>query len=279
MEVSNSNFNAVNKPKKSKKHHIGASFLAAGAATTIPAISAPASLAIVKIEQKVGDLPADKIELLHKKADEAIKVAGLDKYGVKIEYIPKTKIKKPVMQLMFNPIAMIEEGMNAGFFEKTAGFFKENTILMPEKHISFGAFHEIGHAINHNLSKAGKVLQNMKIPGMIAAGAIGLFGAFTKTSKHQEGKELTKWQKFKNFVRDNAGKLSFAATLPMLAEEALATIKGQKLAKKLLSPDMAKTVLKGNSIAYLSYLASAAALGLGSMAAVKIKDYFVDKKS
>lgn len=278
MEVSNSKFNAVHPKKESKGRNVGASLLAAGAASVVPTVSMPAGIAIVKKMQKVGDLPEHKINILHQKAEEAIKMAGLDKFGVKIEYLKQPKFKKPFIQVLSNPIAMIEQGMNAAFLNSPAGFFKKNTILMPEKGISFAAFHEIGHAMNYNLSKIGKLLQKMRMPGMFAAGAIGLFGAFTKTSKPQDGKELTKWQKFKNFVRDNAGKLSFAAMVPMLAEEAMATIKGQKLAKKLLSPKMAKTVAKGNAIAYLSYLASAAALGLSSLAAVKVKDYFVDKK-
>lgn len=53
----------------------------------------------------------------------------------------------------------------------------------------------------------------------------------------------------------------------------------QKLANKLLSPEMAKIVSKGNKVAYLSYLGTAACLGLGAWAAVKVKDMIVNKKS
>ena len=149
---------------------------------------------------------------------------------------------------------------------------------MPEKGISFAAFHEIGHAMNYNFSKIGKALQHMRLPGMIAASAIALYGAFSSKSKPEEGKELTKGQKVNNFIRNNAGKLSFAAMLPMLAEEAMATIKGNKLAGKLLSPDMLKVVKKGNAVAYLTYIATAASWGLASGAAVKVKDTLVAQK-
>lgn len=279
MEVSHPRLNTTEKTKTSKIRNIGASFPALGAEYGFLATSLPAGMAVLKKLHKMGNLPADKIELLHKKANDAIKLAGLDKYGVKIKHIKESTVKKPLIKLILNPMEMIEHGLNAAFLGRSAGCFKKNTILMPQKGVSFLAFHEIGHALNHNLSKIGKSLQYLGIPGMIAAVAIGLFGAVTKTSKPQDGKELTGWQKFKNFVRDNAGKLSFAAMLPMLTEEAMATIKGQKLAKKLLSPEMSKTVLKGNSIAYLSYLASAIAVGLGSMAAVKVKDYFAESKA
>lgn len=279
MEVANSNFRVVEKKNNSCGKNIGSSFIAAGVSSCMPAVSLPAAMVIIPQMQKIGKLPDDMVQIMHEKADEAIKVSGLDKAGVKIKYLPEENIKKPFIKLINDPIAMIKKGMNAAFLPKNYKGFNANTILMPAKEISFAAFHEIGHAMNNNFSKIGKALQYMRMPGMIAASAIALFGAFTKTSKPQDGKELTKWQKFKNFVRDNAGKLSFAAMMPMLAEEAMATIKGNTLAKKLLSPEMSKVVSKGNKIAYLSYIASAAALGLSSMAAVKIKDWFVDRKA
>ena len=278
MEVTNSSFNHVNKKEKSKSRNIGASLLAAGAAQVVPAISTPATMGIVSEMKKIGDIPADKINLLHEKADEAIKLAGLDKFGVKIQHLAKPKQQSTLISLLIDPISMVQNGTNAAFLPSKYRGYAANTILMPEKNISFAAFHEIGHAMNRNLSKIGRALQYMRTPGMYAAAALALFGAFTKESKPQDGQELSKAQKVKNFVRDNAGKLSFAAMLPMLVEEGMATFKGEKLAKKLLSPDMMKNVTKGNRVAYLSYLVAAAGLCLGSMAAVKIKDYFVDKK-
>ena len=278
MEVTNSSFNHVNKKENQKSRNMGASLLAAGAAQVVPALSTPVTMEIFSEMKKVGDIPTDKINLLHEKADEAIKLAGLDKFGVKIQYLAKPKQQSTLISLLIDPISMVKNGMNAAFLPSKYKEYAANTILMPEKSISFGAFHEIGHAMNRNLSKIGRALQYMRTPGMYVAAALTLFGAFTKESKPQDGQELSKAQKVKNFVRDNAGKLSFAAMLPMLVEEGMATFKGEKLAKKLLSPDMMKNVTKGNRVAYLSYLVAAAGLGLGSMAAVKIKDYFVDKK-
>ena len=86
-------------------------------------------------------------------------------------------------------------------------------------------------------------------------------------------------QKTNNFIRDNAGKLSFAAMLPVLAEEGMATIRGQKLANKLLSKDLAKTILKGNAVGYLAYVLSAVGLAAAAYTAVKIKDAFVNKNN
>ena len=79
-------------------------------------------------------------------------------------------------------------------------------------------------------------------------------------------------------MRDNAGKLAFAASLPMLIEEGLATQKGNAFAKKLLSPEFAKKVSKSNAVAYCSYLLAAVFGALGARVAVKIKDNAIHKK-
>jgi len=68
------------------------------------------------------------------------------------------------------------------------------------------------------------------------------------------------------------------AALPMLIEEGMATAKGQKFANKLLKPELAKKVLKGNCIAYTSYLLMAVAGALATTCAVKIKDNAIEKK-
>ena len=64
----------------------------------------------------------------------------------------------------------------------------------------------------------------------------------------------------------------------MLIEEGMATAKGHKYAKKLLNPKLAKKCLKGNMIAYTSYLLAATLGALATTCAVKIKDYAIEKK-
>lgn len=159
----------------------------------------------------------------------------------------------------------------------TAVFIKKNSIILPKEGIAPAGFHEVGHAMNYNLSKVGKFLQNCR-PLMKLAPLIGIFAACTRKAEAKDGKELTSGQKTKNFIRDNAGALAFASYLPMLIEEGMATYKGQKYANKVLSKDLAKKVLKGNSIAYMSYLTVAASAGLAAHCAVKIKDSIIANK-
>lgn len=275
MQISESNRNAA----------IGSIAGAATAAIVAQSNIIPA-IGVLKGMQKIGNLSADKIEILHKTAEQAIKDTGLAAKGVSIEYLKEPFVKQGLKALFADPIAQIEEGFNACFISPKSSIkdlikynVKANTIYMPEKAISFAAFHEIGHAMNANLTKWGPMLQKMRMPGMAAAGLLALYGAFSSKSKPKDGKNLTTGQKANNFIRNNAGKLAFGAMIPMLFEEAMATIKGNGLAKKMLSPEMFKTVAKGNAVAYLSYLAMAAGLGLGAWAGVKVKDHFTDKKA
>jgi len=261
------------KPKTEKHFKESAIAITAGIATSV-AISPLGKLAMNKVS-KIYDLPQDQIDLMKSKLDEAITKTGLDKKGVTLNYIPTEKaggfsLKDLIIQ---NPLKQLKEGKNA-FFNPL-----DNKIYLPENKLTGTGFHEIGHAMNKNFSKVGKILQKVRPIGLILAGIPMILGAFSTTKKAEEGKELSTGNKVTNFIRNNAGKLSFAALLPILAEEAMATIKGEKLAKELLKPDLAKTVLKGNRLAYLSYVVTAVGGAMSAWAAVKIKDKLVAKKA
>ena len=158
-------------------------------------------------------------------------------------------------------------------------YVKANSVILPEKALAGAGFHELGHAMNFNLSKIGKFLQKCRPVAILAAPLLTMYAVFTRASKpKEEGKELNGAQKTHNFVRNNAGKLAFVASLPMLIEEGMASIKGQKYANKLLKPELAKRVLKGNAIAYMSYLATAVFGALAAATAVKVKDNAIAKK-
>ena len=57
----------------------------------------------------------------------------------------------------------------------------------------------------------------------------------------------------------------------------MATIKGQKFAKNLLKPDLAKKVFKANSFAYATYLLLAGSGALAAATAVKVNSLNIKK--
>lgn len=204
-------------------------------------------------------------DTINKVADTVLFSTGLERKGVKIENIrfaglfPNRVVKS------------IVNGKNAFFCPEN------NRIFLNQDKIPTAVFHEMGHAFNKNCSKLWSTIQNLRTPAMMAASLIMLFGALSKKEVAEDGKELTKGQKIKNTVRNNAGILAFGTMIPVVLEEGMASIRGCKWANANLTKDLAKKVRNTNIFGAISYVAIAAAMGIAAQVAVKIKDDVQDK--
>lgn len=285
VSISNVSYKKDERKVRSTKGSIGA--LAVG--LSLPVILSPASDFVFNKFKKIANVSEHKIEVLHKAAEEALKNANLHTKGVKINYVPE--ILEPTMEdwlySTVNSVLATKLGENAYAVTKNGKFFNLQTLKMeniekgvyvPEKKLAISPFHELGHQMNYHFSKIGKSLQYMRGVSMILPFVIMLYGAFSQKSEPDEGGKLSKTGEVKNFIRNHAGLLSFLSFSPILLEEGMASINGQKLANKVLSSDIAKIVKKGNIIAYLTYVLTAIASGLASWAAVKVKDRAIEKK-
>jgi len=159
------------------------------------------------------------------------------------------------------------------FGNNIAYTFNTKTIVMPDNKLTLSAFHEIGHAINANKGKIGSLLQNIRpfcsyLPVLISLIAL----TNPRKNNDEQAPNDSIVQKGKDFVKRNAGKLTFAASLPIIAEEALATIRGNKIAKSSLPQELYKRVKTSNALAFSTYIFSGIIAGLGIAAAVKVKD-------
>lgn len=276
------------KPKKTK--NIKESYLASAASSAAGLVSMPVGTAVINKIQKINDgLTPEQLKTVQESANKMLKGTGLAEKGVSIITLEKAdssnlatasdKIMDKLLELL-SPVGSAKKGKNAFFASKEIlDVCDKNSVCMPsDGKFSLTAFHELGHAHNYNISKVGKLLWNAKGSGTTIATLLTVFAAFTREAKAQDGKELTKGQKTKNFVRKNAGLLTFAAMTPMLAEEAMASIKGCKWANANMAQDLAKKVSKTNVVAYCSYLALAVGSALSAHVAVKVKDKLVAKK-
>lgn len=273
---------------KKDSNPVGPTMAGLGTDFAILTASTPLTLlTVIPAMKKAGELGDSTIKELQDGVMKALKDTKLDNDGVNIKFLkqygPNEKIS--LQEKLMDPINSVKSGINAFFLPKDAKnlftgeiVYPKNTILVPERDLSFAIYHELGHAHNFNRSKIGRILQKSRPFSMYAPLAIAIYGAMTTKSKAKDGKELSSKQKLNNSIRDNAGKLSLICTLPMLIEEGMATAKGQGWANKYLSPANAKKVFKGNAIAYTSYLITAGALALGSYFAVKVKDKLFAKK-
>lgn len=178
--------------------------------------------------------------------------------------------KEQIETLVKRKFKDIFDGNQSCYIDK----FKK--IILPEKGLSLLFFHEAGHAMNYNFSKIGKLLKNCRYLEFFIA-PIALIALF-KDKKDPDEKPKNNFDKATTFIKNNAGKLTFAAFLPKLIDEGLASIKGYNLAKKALSPELVKKVAKTNILAFLTYLSSAVFGSLGIYLSVKVRDKLIDEE-
>ena len=230
-----------------------------------------------------NDMPdVDTFENIKAIAKKAIQDSGLASKGVTLKTVNDKNINEVVNELKTAikkaPFAkniadsftqMFKYGANAAFEPKN------NKVYIGEKGLFSSVFHEIGHALNYNSSKTMRFMQKLRniTPYGVPVLGLGLFaaGLFHRVKPESETQPKSLWEKTKDFVKNNSGKITFVSFLPMLAEEGVASIKGIKLAKKYLNPTQIKRLNKNYLSAFKSYAQVAvvlsAAIGLGNILA------------
>lgn len=203
---------------------------------------------------------------------KGVQIINCTRPPISLDTIMFPKFLRKVIEAS-DPRTAIAKGYNACFD------FSNNRILDNLDKFSLSVFHEMGHAHNFHNSKILKVLQKCNGYGPYVTTLVALSAIFTRKSKPEdnENNKLSVMQKVKNFVRDNAGKLTFLAMTPALIEEGVASFKGNKWAKKALDPTLAKKVFKVNNLGYLSYALSTAILVASTTLLVKLKDNLFEK--
>ena len=165
----------------------------------------------------------------------------------------------------------ISLGKNACYIPAT------KTVALNKNKMSFSTFHELGHSINHaSKGFAGKLHKNRKYFALLAP-VILLTSLLTK-KKSKDEKPKNTAEKITTFTKENCGKLMFACMIPTLAEEGLASVNANKLAKKVLSPELLKKMNSLNIKAWGTYLLGATITGACGALAVWVKDKITQPK-
>lgn len=199
----------------------------------------------------------------------AVKNSGLEAKGLRI--IP-TDFQNAEEKFLYESKRKIIDGdVKAGL---NANYSPTNKVIkLNTNKASISGFHELGHALNHLNSKSGKLLQKCRVPGYYIAGLMGTL-ALTSRNKPKEAK-----RNLKDFILDNCATIAFVSMLPTVAEEALATHKGIKLAKQAgMSEKLLKNLKRFYGKALLSYLGHAIVVGLSTYAVSKITEIFTRPK-
>ena len=274
--------------KKPRKRDYVKSYFAGGAAQGVAsaAVCLPSLLVVDKMTKVAEGANSDVIK---NALNQALDISGMTKKGVKlVDYADKPPIKpydflpkkwpeklKEFIRLNVDPLYATSKGKNAFFVAENP--LMHNQIHINTKKLGVAGFHEIGHAINYNTSKFLRGIQKARMPLMAAAALLPMI-AICKRPKAEGEQPKGFFDKATTFIKNNVGKLSFAAMLPIVAEEAIATMRGNKLAKQLLSPENFKKVAKCNMYGGATYVLSAVAMGVGAWAANKVADKFLAPK-
>ena len=175
------------------------------------------------------------------------------------------KIKSELYGVMF------ENGYNAAFLPKG------NNIVYNADKLGASVFHEMGHAINKNQSRFWKGMQKLRAPMMIAGSVIPTI-ALCKRKKVEGEEPKNIVDKTTTFIKNNAGKLTTLAFVPIIAEELKATQRGNKLAKQFLSKDAFKKVKATNRLGAASYIGTAILAGAAATVGSKVRDKIAKPK-
>jgi len=211
----------------------------------------------------------------------------MDKRMKKISKLPGIKKSMEGMEEHKEIFGKVSEALakTQGLIFKTgnnACFLPEaNKIITPAKNLATSVFHEMGHAMNYNGGGVLKVLQKARPVAMALPGIILTASIFNKRKTTDE-KSDSKVQNFFDGVKKNAGKLSFLAMMPVIAEEGIASLRGDKIARGLVkSGELSKQILNKvrltNACGFASYVFAAGIMGAGAALAVKIKDNIQEK--
>lgn len=208
------------------------------------------------------------IKACSENADEIKEAVATEYNAGKMAKVMPQKLK----QLYIGNIAKsIKNGENACYLPSV-----KKIVTPQDGGLVLSVFHETGHAMNANMSKIGSLLQKSR---SLSALAVPILLIALIKDKKQEGEEPKgKLDKAGDFVKNNAGKLAFLSFMPTVIEEGLASFKGNKMAKELLDPSLAKKVAKTNALGFATYVIGAAAAGLGVYCASKIRDAAMDSE-
>ena len=229
---------------------------------------------------------------------KALEVSGMKDKGVTIvDYAgQQAKTTKEIVseflenyKKMISGKASTEEIQKIGNFQgeliknqiiagKIAGYgFATKKVVINTEKLCLSGFHEIGHAMNQQTSKFWNAMQKCRMPLFGTVGLLTTIALFKR--KKAEGEETHgAFDKVTTFIKENVGKLTTLAFVPIIAEELKASARGNKLAKQLLSPDLAKKVVKSNRFGAITYIGTAVVAGLAAFTANKIRDCIAGPK-
>ena len=183
-------------------------------------------------------------------ADNVLKTAenmvNKNKLNVDVDFIDENNIRRypNILQKDLVPVARGENAFYTDQFKLAVAPKSKPSLIL----------HELGHAINAHKGKFLRAMQKSRMyVSAVPTALLMLNGLFKRKDNNP------------NFIERNAGVIGFAAFLPTIAEEGLASIRGVKAAKATLGKSVNLAPLKRNYFfAWLTYLIAGIGLGVAA---------------
>ncbi len=232
---------------------------------------------------KMHQVSQENSKLLIDAIEDCFQKSGLAQKGYKVVNITPNNVEqiiensKKAAQSTMNPfkrrrlarrltrkLHSISSGIQA------ACVLKDKYILVNMEKFGAAVVHEGGHGLNAAGNIFTKGLQSARQITKLVPIILGI-GILMPKNKDNNAPQ-NKLTKAGNFVKNNAGKLAFATFIPILFEEALASIRGAKLFKDNLPKNVLKQINKCNALYWTTYLSEALIISAGVGIIVKAVD-------
>lgn len=163
---------------------------------------------------------------------------------------------------------VLSNGLNASYL------IEAKNIVINDKQLFSSAFHELGHALNFNKEGIINILiKGRKLtPHSIPILGLGFLAVGLLHKNKPQSEDKSSFEKTKDFIKNNAGKLTFMTFLPKLIDEAAASINGIKISKNYLKPDQVERLTKNYKHAFSTYARTAVFSSLFIFLGIKVKD-------
>ena len=182
----------------------------------------------------------------------------------------KPNIFTKITQILFRKKRLREENILTQILNGTNAAFhpQKNIVLCNVEKKGSTLFHEIGHKMN---SQSQNILMKSLIRiKNIPATIVPLISLITIAT---DPKEDNSKQNIANFIKSNCGALTFLTLIPKVTEEIIASVKGNKIAKKSGMPEeMLKKVKNSNKKSIISYISTAIISAIGFQLIRKLRD-------
>ena len=180
-------------------------------------------------------------------------------------------------QPILSQVAIYTTYMDKPFDCSTMYLKKAKVLLLPHKTAGVDAFSAMAEA-----SRKFPMLQAVKGPlykGIkLLTLPIVIVSVCSRNKTTKEGEQLSKKDKFTNFVRQNAGKLSMAVALPVLLTKVYTSAKSIRIAQKFATKEISSWVTANEGMNAVKNVLDVLTTGVAVYSGVRVKDWFQNQK-